>query len=158
MTKPLNASHYFRLRGISRALFLHRPELAGQIDNIALDIENSLRGPDPVAVPDGYLHELVEPGCEPRRIYSAFPDNPWSHWAKEHAERCRYTCTPLYATQRWEYVALLEQNDLPRWRAVRLPPGQPHGLARDGFGCSWLNPFLGTDFHLLAIVAVEVAP
>lgn len=47
--------------------------------------------------PKGYLHEINEPYRGWSQMYSASEKNPWSHWVKEHADKCEYRCTPLYA-------------------------------------------------------------
>lgn len=47
--------------------------------------------------PAGYLHEVLEPDREDcLRMYSASPNNPWSHWVESHKAKCNYKCTPLY--------------------------------------------------------------
>lgn len=51
----------------------------------------------PLEQPAGYLHEIKEPFRDWSRMYSVSDKNPWSHWAKEHAEKCEYRCAPLYS-------------------------------------------------------------
>lgn len=52
------------------------------------------KAPEPVA----WRHEIVEPTGQHLTLYSASPDNPWSHWLGQYRDECRYTATPLYAS------------------------------------------------------------
>jgi len=70
----------------------------------------ALRATEPAGAgqPVAWLHEITEPGEQPHafKMYSASPDNPWSHWLQEYRDKCVYKATPLYAlpTERGENV------------------------------------------------------
>lgn len=54
--------------------------------------------------PTAYMHEITEPNDSRfiggyQRMFSASPENPWSHWTVAHLGSCVYKMTPLYALQ-----------------------------------------------------------
>lgn len=94
------------------------------------------KAPEPVA----WRHEIVEPTGQHLTLYSASPDNQWSHWIGQYRDECRYTATPLYASPgkaaaedaaRYRWIAENAIVETAQWRNDgRDPASTKHVLDR----------------------------